>query len=93
MLFNSFHALAIESSDLPVPSMNDIPPCNGIKVSRKRPNRVVFGNCPIKKVSRILPPIAKSATVIPPVVPVMDAGSYIYSYLRSMQMEQCEHHM
>jgi hypothetical protein len=28
--------------------------------------------------------------VTPAVNPVMDAGSYIYSYLRSMKMEQCE---
>jgi hypothetical protein len=90
MLFNSFCALAIESSDLPVPSMNDIPPCNSIKVSRKRPNSAVFGNCPVKKISGILSPIAKFASVIPPVVPVMDAGSSIYSCLRSMKMEQCE---
>jgi hypothetical protein len=89
-LFNSFDALAIEVSDLPVPSLNDIPPCNSNKVSRKRPSGVVIGNCPVKKKSRILSPIDKSATVIPPVVPVMDAESYIYSYLRSMRMEQCE---
>jgi hypothetical protein len=37
-----------------------------------------------------LSPIAKSATVIPPVVLVMDAENYIYTYLRSMKMEQCE---
>jgi hypothetical protein len=44
----------------------------------------------LKNISRFLPPIAKSATVIPPVVPVMNVGSYIYSYLRSMKMEHCE---
>jgi hypothetical protein len=34
--------------------------------------------------------IAKPAVVIPPVVPVNDAESSVYSYLRSMIMEQCE---
>jgi hypothetical protein len=61
-----------------------------LEFPEKRPNSVVFGNCPVKKISRILPPIAKSATVIPPVVPVMDARSSIYSYLRSMKMKRCE---
>jgi hypothetical protein len=61
-----------------------------LQVSRKRPNSVVLGNCHVKKISRILPPIAKSATVFPPVVPLMDAGSSIYSYLRSIEMEHCE---
>jgi hypothetical protein len=37
-----------------------------------------------------LSPIAKSARVIPPVVPLMDEGSSIYAYLRSTKMEQCE---
>jgi hypothetical protein len=37
-----------------------------------------------------LSPIAKPAIVIPPVVPVMDPESSIYSYLRSMRMERYE---
>jgi hypothetical protein len=44
----------------------------------------------VKKNNRILSPIAKPAVVIPPVIPVMDAASSIYTYLRFMWMEQCE---
>jgi hypothetical protein len=97
MLFNRFGSLAIEPvvSDLPLPILNDIGPYNSTKVpiegSKKSTNSVVFNNCPVKKRNRIsLSPIAKSAIVPTTVIPVTDAESSIYTYLRSMKMEQCE---
>jgi hypothetical protein len=92
----SFGPLAMESeiTDLPVSFVNDTTPCNSTKVSnevsRKRPNSVVFGNCPVKKRSRILSPIAESAVVPTPRIPIMDSGNSIYSFLRSIHADHCE---
>jgi hypothetical protein len=88
--YNSFDALEIEVSDFLVPNLNVITPFNSIKGSRKRPSGVFIGNCPLKKKNIMLSPIAEPAVVIPPVIPVMDAKTYIYTYLRSMKRGEYE---
>jgi hypothetical protein len=89
-LFNSCEALEIKVSEFLVPNLNVITPFNSIKGSRKRPSGAVIGNCPVKKKNRILSPIAVPAVLIKPVIPVMDAKKYIYTYLRSMKRGEYE---
>jgi hypothetical protein len=63
---------------------------NSVKVSRKRPSGPVIGYCPVKKKKRLLSPLALPAVVTPPVIPVMDAKQYIFTYLRSMKRGEYE---
>ena len=81
-------------TNLPVSFVNETPPCNSTRVpsaiSKKRPNSVVFGNCPVKKRTRILSPNAKLAVVPTPGIPIMDSGNSIYTFLRSIHAEHSE---
>jgi hypothetical protein len=83
-LFNSFEPLEIKVLDFLEPNLNVITPRTSIKGSRKRPSGVVIGNCPVKKKNIILSPFAVPVVVTKPVIPVMDATNYTFTYLRSM---------
>ena len=89
-LFNSFESLEIEVPVSVEPILNVIHSDNSVTVSHKRSSGSICANCPVKKKNRLRPSAAVPVVVTPPVIPVMDAKQSIFTYLRTMKVEEAE---